>query len=621
MNEWWIGEMEKRIALCIGNNNYQHMESLTCAINDADAMGAVLQRMGYETIIKHDLDRSQFGEVVFEFTEKIKDYDACVFYYAGHGFEIDSQNLLIPVDLNYSGLSRNQEIIYNAFTLNDLINELNKSPDVVKIIILDACRKVGNIRGNTSGFGAISAPKGSLIAFSTSPGEGALEDSTEKQHGKYTNVLLKYMECSLGIEAVFKRVRQEMNQLTNGRQIPWEHTSLMGDFYFDCTYSTKIAEINFIESVKIIPQRKRKEILIGDSHILKTVESVYPLIEADNPYVPRKSASIEVIQKHLDTIYESVYKEWEKWLRFSEEEVNSVLSSKDPFSDGVGYEVLFNQEGILCICIDRYLYAGGFHGMPSKVVKTFDLNSGIELRLQDLMIESDVDIVKLANERFMEEKIIHEKVRPIICPDFTLEGYHAVDDFKWYLDVEGIHIYFDIYEASSYSEGYINYLLTDHVSLERHGKRKELELINQNAKQKVIDELVTLFQDRYELLLHQVIGGIKYDVMAVGVPPINITTFWLIKCVKYMDYSSEQMEAYVFELIRMKKNYEVLVGTPVIAELYIVWDEEQESETMVESQNDFKASVVRHSDGNGLQFESKLRIELRRERDEITFMH
>ena len=96
--------------------------------------------------------------------------------------------------------------------------------------------------------------------------------------------------------------------------------------------------------------------------------------------------------------------------------------------------------------------------MPSRVIKVFDLNDGRELSIRDVLNIGDNEILSLIHARLNEEKRLHKTKSPIINPDFNLNNYHSVDDFKWYVNERGVFIYFDIYEASSYSEGYIHFL-------------------------------------------------------------------------------------------------------------------------------------------------------------------
>ena len=234
----------KKIALCIGNDEYRFLPHLSCCVSDAHAMGEKLENLGFQTTIEENLDREQTANVIIDFIEKCDRYDAILLYYAGHGFQADGDNILAPIDLNIN--DRPPVIRMNAFTLSELMNQLNHFPEQTKIIILDACRDSLGYRGGLQYFAPVSAPQGSIVAFSTSPGQASKENSSIG-HGKYTEALLRYMALPrVPVETVFKKVREALVSETGGTQIPWEHTSLIGEFYFNpdtiydgVTYSTE----------------------------------------------------------------------------------------------------------------------------------------------------------------------------------------------------------------------------------------------------------------------------------------------------------------------------------------------------------------------------------------------
>ena len=219
----------KRIALCIGNDKYTILPELRCAVADATAMADKLKNLGFDTELKTNLNRMELADAIFLFTDKIENSDAVLIYYAGHGFQIDGENILAPIDLNIQ--DRPEEILYNAFSLSLLTGKLNRFPEKSKIVILDACRNILGHRGAVSDFAPISAPQGAVIAFSTSPGQSSRESS---DHGYYTEALLKYIDLPrIPIETTFKKVREFLYAKTGGAQVPWEHTSLVGEFYFN----------------------------------------------------------------------------------------------------------------------------------------------------------------------------------------------------------------------------------------------------------------------------------------------------------------------------------------------------------------------------------------------------
>ena len=218
----------KRYALCIGNDDYAIMPKLNCAVADAEAVYSNLLKLDFEAELSKNLDNDSLAKKLSSFSDILKDedYEAALLYYAGHGFQINGDNLLVPVDFD---LPVDEKLAKrSAFALDDLMHWLNKYPEKTKVIILDACRNTYSIRGISDYFIPVTAPQGSIIAFSTSPGQTAIE---RDGHGLYTQYLLDHMsDPRISIETMFKRVRTDLSKATGGRQIPWEHTSLIGDF-------------------------------------------------------------------------------------------------------------------------------------------------------------------------------------------------------------------------------------------------------------------------------------------------------------------------------------------------------------------------------------------------------
>lgn len=227
--------MRKQIALCIGNDDYQYtcLRKLSCAVNDSQAVGDKLTALGFDVICKKNLDRSGMYAAVDDFESLLPEYDTALFYYAGHGFECEGKNLLIPIDAQDTIKTYTE---WMAFDLQYLIESLqgkkNTNHVQTKIIILDACREDAPDRGSGSrGFAPVFAPEGTIIAFSTSPGQSAKESDG---HGFYTGELVQFIDLPrIPIENMFKHVRETLSAKTHGKQISWEHTSLMGNYCFN----------------------------------------------------------------------------------------------------------------------------------------------------------------------------------------------------------------------------------------------------------------------------------------------------------------------------------------------------------------------------------------------------
>ena len=129
----------KRYALCIGNNDYQILDKLKYAVADAASVAEKLISLGFDVDEAYNLGRDDLCSAVVSLSDKISNYDAVLLYYAGHGYEINNQNLLIPIDFNDRDDPKTAN--HRAYAINELLELLCGNEDKTKIIILDACRK------------------------------------------------------------------------------------------------------------------------------------------------------------------------------------------------------------------------------------------------------------------------------------------------------------------------------------------------------------------------------------------------------------------------------------------------------------------------------------------------
>ena len=224
----------KRIALVIGNNDYLS-SPLEYAIKDANGVTQALEKSGFEVIKIQDATQENFLDALYEFKRKIilaGPRTDVLFFYAGHASQVRGINYLNPVD---AVINRESQLETSSINMNRVFEVLNESIDGVKIAILDSCRNnpfVSSIRSSKQGLAQMSAPPGTIIAYSTAPGETAI-DGSSKGFGIYTGSLIESInQPGLRIEEVFKETRKSVVTVTKGQQIPWDSSSLISDFYF-----------------------------------------------------------------------------------------------------------------------------------------------------------------------------------------------------------------------------------------------------------------------------------------------------------------------------------------------------------------------------------------------------
>ncbi|QHO78171.1 hypothetical protein ACH79_41910 [Bradyrhizobium sp. CCBAU 051011] len=224
---------DQRVALVIGNSNYQTAPKLANPGNDAQSIAQLLNSAGFEVTQATDLTRSDMVRVVQDFSNKVAERGpgaVAMIYYAGHGVQVAGENYLLPVDARISSPS---DLDGNSLRLVDVMGTLESIQSRMRIVVLDACRNNPFPEVNDAGRGLaiVDAPRGSIVGYSTAPGMEAQDG--DGNHSPYTRAFLNIArEPNLPIEQLFKRVRLEVNNTTSGKQTPWESSSLTADFYF-----------------------------------------------------------------------------------------------------------------------------------------------------------------------------------------------------------------------------------------------------------------------------------------------------------------------------------------------------------------------------------------------------
>ena len=227
---------ERRIALVIGNNAYE-TSPLRNSINDARDIARALSEVGFEVSFQENLSQKEMKQAIQSFGERLRQGGVGLFYFAGHAVQVNARDYLIPVRAR---ISHEDQVEDEAIDISVVLEQMQTARNSTNIVILDACRNNPFRRSSRSGSKRLTpmdAPTGTLIAYATSPGAEASDG--RGRNGLYTQELLKAMRTSgLSIEEVFKRVRIAVQRLTQGRQTPWESSSLTSDFYFSRSDNT-----------------------------------------------------------------------------------------------------------------------------------------------------------------------------------------------------------------------------------------------------------------------------------------------------------------------------------------------------------------------------------------------
>ena len=228
----------RRVALVIGNSAYEHASPLANPKNDANALAAALKRLDFEVVKGVDLKRSDFEKSVRDFARAIRGADTALLFYAGHGLQVGGRNYLAPVDAR---LSDEADLDFETLPLTTILKQMEREVKT-SLVFLDACRdnplarNLARSMGTRSasvgrGLARVDSGIGTLIAFATEPGNVALDGSGG--NSPFTQALLKHIETpGLDIAQMMRRVRSDVMRSTAQRQVPWNNSSLTGDFYF-----------------------------------------------------------------------------------------------------------------------------------------------------------------------------------------------------------------------------------------------------------------------------------------------------------------------------------------------------------------------------------------------------
>ncbi|MCP4621787.1 MAG: tetratricopeptide repeat protein [Bradyrhizobium sp.] len=233
-------ERGPRVALVIGNAAYSNVPSLTNPVNDAREMSSALRELGFKVIEGYNLTSTTMRNKIAEFGAALSGAGVSLFYYAGHGMQVSGRNYLVPVDAR---VERPSALGTEAIEVNTVIADM-EAEKRINLVFLDACRdnplsrNLARSMGGGSrsaavgqGLAQVNAGIGTLITFATSPDTIALDGSG--RNSPFTQAMLKYIRTpGLEIRSMLTRVRADVIRATNEQQVPWDHSSLTGDFYF-----------------------------------------------------------------------------------------------------------------------------------------------------------------------------------------------------------------------------------------------------------------------------------------------------------------------------------------------------------------------------------------------------
>jgi hypothetical protein len=229
-------ETESRVALAIGNGGYEHLPRLPNPPNDARLIAATLKGLGFTLIggkEQTDLDRAGFEQAIREFGSRLAGGSVGLFYYAGHGVQVEGVNYLVPISANPATVA---DVDFELIDAGLVLKQMEAAGSKLNLVLLDACRNNPfggrGLRGAGGGLAQMRATTGTLISYATQPGSVAMDGN--EGNSPYTLALAEAMKKpGIPVLDVFNTVGLAVDKATNGRQQPWLSSSpIDGNFYF-----------------------------------------------------------------------------------------------------------------------------------------------------------------------------------------------------------------------------------------------------------------------------------------------------------------------------------------------------------------------------------------------------
>jgi len=230
---------QSRVALVIGNGAYRYTPRLINPVNDAKDIAAALSSLGFDVTEAIDLDKRAFDAALRAFANRSAAADTALVFYAGHGLQASGQNYLLPIDAR---LASERDLDFETVRLDVILRQLETGRDgETSLVFLDACRdnplarnlaRAMGVRAVRRGLAPVDSGAGSFIAFSTQPGNVARDGVG--RNSPFAAALLRHIAApDRNVSALMIAVRNDVMAATGGSQVPWDHSALTGEFYFN----------------------------------------------------------------------------------------------------------------------------------------------------------------------------------------------------------------------------------------------------------------------------------------------------------------------------------------------------------------------------------------------------
>jgi hypothetical protein len=372
---------EQRVALVIGNKDYSSLNPLKNPVNDARAMRDILSKKKFNVIYLENASQMEMEESIDKFAYRLKNGNGVgLFYYAGHGMEVDGVNYLIPTDAR---IPSKKYVKSKSVSTDIIVTAMEEAKNRMNILILDSCRSNPFGRDGSGGLAPINSATGIYVAYATAPHRIAQDG--EGKNGLFTSYLVKYInKAGLKIEDVFKKVREDVQRDSNGKQIPWSASSIIGDFYFSASKGSSSINISNNKQDALLPPstirlRKKLKDISNAKMTIKELKQILRIGKNLGVYPINAGIYVRYANKNL-VKYKLVKIKKEKFMVFTEEGENIYNLLIHEFKEHLKYNkytnphITFYSKEISSIYDSTNL---AFNGFETKDIIHFLSFSGI----------------------------------------------------------------------------------------------------------------------------------------------------------------------------------------------------------------------------------------------------
>lgn len=286
-------QAERRLALVMGNDAYENVTKLKKAVNDAKGIGDTLSGLGFEVTTATNLSRREMNQALQTFNNSVGDGDVVLFFFAGHGVEIEGENYLLPIDVPDATNDQLEFVKGETIRLNTVLEGLRAKKAKLNLVILDACRNnpfsgvAGRSLGGRKGLARISAPQGTFVMYSADVGEAALDrlgDEDNNPNSIFTRTLIPLMKTpGVDLVATAREARRQVRKLASSvshSQTPAYYDAVLGDFFFTPPQGEQKLVEPILETAPVVSETK---LALGDDSEAKVLrERIFvPQIETE----------------------------------------------------------------------------------------------------------------------------------------------------------------------------------------------------------------------------------------------------------------------------------------------------------------------------------------------------